>query len=159
MFPIPDQIDDLEEWVSKNKNKYFRNVDTSICSKWKEYHYYNKVPLPCCCKVRTVECIFLECFYKIKYVNELIKNKNLYIKAFDSYRRIKHNLPAIMEWVMDNEDLYNTVLQLNSKIRIMTQLEPHQSHYIKLPQKDLIQILEFKSVFIKHFYSEEYENY
>ena len=50
MFPIPDQIDDLEDWVSKNKNKYFRNVDTSICSKWKEYHYYNKVPLPCCCK-------------------------------------------------------------------------------------------------------------
>ncbi len=159
MNPIPEKIEDLGEWINQNKNNYLRNVDSSICNKWRDYYYYNETPLPCCCKIRTGDCIFLECFYKVEYAKELVDNKKLYISALNSYKAIQHNSAAIMEWVIDNEALYNNVIHLNPQIRVMTQLYPHKSHYIKLPQQELKEILEFKNVFIKHFYSEEYENY
>ena len=156
---LPNEISNLNTWIHQNEIKIKRNVDKTNCNKWKFWYISKESPLPCCCPKRTSECIFLEMYNKLFYSMQLQKKESEFADALIMYERIQLNLKAVMEWVIDNEDLYNQQRSFKVEIKLMLQLFPYKAHYIKLPIEKYTNLLNFRKIYRRYYYSKEYENY
>lgn len=150
----------VRKFLLENKSRFDNYIKNTECHKWTKWQRDNSINIfPCVCPIRNKECIFIEIYYEVQKVCNLIQKEQEFLDALKQYYKIKHNKKAIFEWIKCYELLGNELLHFNPIIKIKIKQEPYEVKNIVLPESELHNLLKFKNIFTEYYYSNEYENF
>jgi len=152
------EISDILQWMNKYVYEFNDAILQSDCGKWSKWLKDKTIHLyPCVCPIRNEDCIFIETYYKLSKVLEVYKKEEKCKNELNTYQQIKHNKPAVFEWIKANEKFLNEILFFDHKIKIRANKDMH--NILKLNSKDFEATLKLQEVFTEIYFLEEYRNY
>ena len=152
------KINHIQGWLVKYEDEYRKAIGSTECRKWARYLMIGEKPFPCVCPTRVEDCIFIELYYELSNVLQIMLQDEVYKNALKPYDTIKHNKNAVFEWVKANENI-GRFLSFKGKIQITLNNEPYKILEIALDNSECENVLKFKNIFSSNYYSKEYENY
>lgn len=148
----------IQDYLLKNRTEFFTLIEKSSCRKWSKWVKDNSIHVfPCVCPEREVDCIFIETYFELTKVLEVLEKEERCIHELKIYQEIKHNTPAVFEWIIANESFFYEINTFKAELDIKS--VNNESITIKLNPVEFESILELKEVYYEHYCTEEFENY
>jgi len=142
------EIDNVQEWLNKNKYKLHSIVDHTECFKWKKWYVKKDTYIfPCVCPVREHYCLEMELFYRVWLVQQMINKEQCFVDAILDYNVVKTDKGKKEHWLTRYKTIYEDVVQLDEKFRVTYKKHPNRTIEVLLPKDEIKHLLRFKELY------------
>lgn len=136
----------VRSWLIDHENYFRFLINESNCRKWSKWlNDKNTFIFPCVCSIREQDCIFIELYYKLSFVEGTLK---LYQNALKEYEQLNESGSAFLEWKSKYQSLFLKD-NLEAIISIKETSEPYKMFKLKIADKSFDSFRRFQKIYIK----------
>lgn len=129
----------------KFDDEFHNAINYSDCRKWDKWINNNEKPLPCACRIRVQDCIFIETYYELNNAFDLYNQQQYFMEIILKYQSIKNNQTKLNVFTT-NINALRFDLSFDSKIIISLNTEPYEKIVLQLNEKEFEGIIEFQEL-------------